>query len=74
MDSYEGYDASPGRNRDMDSFPGRGAPAEYRRRSPGMLLHDWCLTGGRRATSYIDQRFQLLKIAVAVVVAVPGLP
>ncbi|EPS31430.1 hypothetical protein POX_h09715 [Penicillium oxalicum] len=33
MDSYDAYDASPGRGRDADSF-GR-PPSDYRRRSPG---------------------------------------
>lgn len=74
MDSYEGYDASPGRNRDADPFSGRG-PAEYHRRSPGMLLsHGGCLFGEGRAMLYIDQQSQLPKIAVAVVVAVPARP
>lgn len=54
MDSYEGYDASPGRNRDADSFSGR-APAEYRRRSPGMLLYSGSLVGWRSARPFTDQ-------------------
>lgn len=43
MDSYDTY-ASPGRKREAESFSGR-APAEYRRRSPGMLAGELCVNG-----------------------------